>query len=171
MSKPVWHKYCTQMNLEHVIHAASQNANPGELLQMDSVSQTVHVRPGHPCRAEQAAQLTIAASCGQQLSKNRWNTRALGLNKKQRWKEQLHFHKNTLNKTTILTCLWSTENYTGEKEQQSSPIGEGVNTRYLKMSTQMEMHWWALCKNVSCRLQLFKMQSTEHCYPDRKSVV
>ena len=48
MSKSVWHKYCTQMNLHHVIYVAFQNANFSQLLQMDSVSQTVHIRPGDP---------------------------------------------------------------------------------------------------------------------------
>lgn len=99
------------------------------------------------------------------LQKNRWNTCALCLFKKQRWKEQLHFHKKHFKDKAIWTCLWSTENYKQEQHLIIRLIRKDVNTMYLSMSTQMWMNPWASCQNVSCRLQLFKMQSTEHYCP------
>lgn len=48
VAQPVWHEHRPQMNLHHVVHGAMEDANFFELLQVDPVSQTVHIRPGDP---------------------------------------------------------------------------------------------------------------------------
>lgn len=49
------HEHCPQVNLHHVVHTALQDANSRQLLQMDSISQTVHVRPSDPLECKQQA--------------------------------------------------------------------------------------------------------------------
>ena len=45
VAKPVRHEHGSQVDLDHGVHAAGQEANAGQLLQVDAVGQAVHVGP------------------------------------------------------------------------------------------------------------------------------
>ena len=47
MSQPMRHEDGSHVNLHHIIHIAGQDADLHQLLQVNSVSQTVHVSPFH----------------------------------------------------------------------------------------------------------------------------
>ena len=45
VAKPVRHEHGSQVDLDHGVHAAGQEADAGQLLQVDAVGQAVHVGP------------------------------------------------------------------------------------------------------------------------------
>ena len=45
VAEPVRHEHGSQVDLDHGVHAAGQEANAGQLLQVDAVGQAVHVGP------------------------------------------------------------------------------------------------------------------------------
>ena len=45
MAEPVRHEHGSQVDLDHGVHAAGQEADAGQLLQVDAVGQAVHVGP------------------------------------------------------------------------------------------------------------------------------
>lgn len=47
VSQAVWHEDRAQVDLHHVLHAATQDADLYQLLQVNPVSQAVHVSPLH----------------------------------------------------------------------------------------------------------------------------
>ncbi len=47
MSKPVGHEDGAQVDLQHVLHVATQDSDLNQLLQVHPVSQAVHVSPLH----------------------------------------------------------------------------------------------------------------------------
>lgn len=49
VAQPVRHEHSSQVGLDHGVDAAVQDANTGQLLQVDAVCQTVHVRPPNAC--------------------------------------------------------------------------------------------------------------------------
>lgn len=49
VAEPVRHEHGSQVGLDHGINATAQDADAGQLLQVDAVSQAVHVRPPDPC--------------------------------------------------------------------------------------------------------------------------
>lgn len=49
VAQPVRHENSSQVGLDHSVDAAAQDADAGQLLQVDAVSQAVHVRPPNTC--------------------------------------------------------------------------------------------------------------------------
>lgn len=52
VAEPMRHEHGSQVGLDHGIDAATQGADAGQLLQVDAVSQAVHVRPPNACGSE-----------------------------------------------------------------------------------------------------------------------
>lgn len=49
VAQPMRHEHSSQVGLDHGVDAATQDANAGQLLQVDAVGQAVHVRPPNTC--------------------------------------------------------------------------------------------------------------------------
>ena len=49
VAEPVRHEHSSQVGLDHGVDATAQDSDAGQLLQVDAVSQAVHVRPPDPC--------------------------------------------------------------------------------------------------------------------------